>query len=121
MNMKLQRTPPQASANPVVQNQNVFLKVYNGNRTDNYGKTFQIINNPVTFPHETDHVYVEYLGQSFEATIGSYRGRGETLRGASTIKELIDQNHWLPGDTFTCEFVVRPDGAHVYRITGKKD
>lgn len=111
---QLQQTPAMATVNPVVQDPNVSLKVYDG-AGKNYGKTFQIMNNYLTLPHNTTHVYVEYLGQSYEATIGAYRGNGNTLRGKTTIKELISRNHWQPEDTFSCEFIVLPD-AHVYRI-----
>ena len=97
------------------QNQPVSLQVYDGKRADNYGRTFKIINNSQTLPHRVDHVYVEYGGQSYEAAIGTYR-RGNTLRGAETIRVLINRNNWQPGDIFPCEFVNNQEGIHIYRI-----
>lgn len=101
----------------VADNQRVSLRVYDGRRVNNVGKTFQIINNPLTLPHTTDHVFVEYNGQRHEAGIGTYtsKNRGDTLRG-ELVKTLIYQNHWQPGDSFLCEFIVSPEGSHVYRI-----
>lgn len=106
------------NVNPVPQNQAVFLKVYD-KAGRNYGKTFQIMNNHWTLPHNTPHVYVEWLGQTYEAANRTYSGKGNTLRGKSTIKELINRNHWQPGDAFSCEFIVLQD-AHVYRILGRQ-
>lgn len=99
------------------ENQVPSLKVYDGRRVDNFGKTFQILNNPLTLPHTTDHVFVEYNGQRYEAQIGTYtsKNRCDTLRGES-VKTLINQNDWQPGDTFPCEFTVSADGSHVYKI-----
>lgn len=92
----------------------VALKVYDGNRDDNFGITLQIVNNARTLPHFCDQVFVEYQGHCYEATIGAYRN-GDTLRGAKTIKELIIRNNWLPGQTFLCHFEDQ-GGIHVYRI-----
>ena len=57
------------------ENQVPSLKVYDGRRVDNFGKTFQILNNPLTLPHTTDHVFVEYNGQRYEAQIGTYTSK----------------------------------------------
>lgn len=108
-----------ASVNPIRHNPDVYLRVYDkvGN---NYGKTFQIMNKKLTLPHDKGHVYVEYLEQSYEAKIRTYNSKNyDTLRGSRTIQELIEHNHWQPGDTFSCEFIVLPD-AHVYRILGRQ-
>ncbi len=100
-------------------NLDIMLKVYDGNRTENYGKAFQIINNPLTIPHNTDNVYLDFMGQLYPAAIGTYRGgeklRGDTLRSRS-ISELIQHNNWQPGDTFRCESIRQQDGSHLYRI-----
>ena len=82
----------------------ISLRVYDGKRDGNYGVTLQIMDNPRTLPHEfVDHVFVEYRGQQYEASIGSYQ-HGDTLRGANTIKELIQQNQWIPGKNLICVF-----------------
>jgi hypothetical protein len=94
---------------------NVVLKVYNvpGN---NYGKTFQILNNRVTLPHNADEVYLEYDGQLLEARLGSYSGGGNTLRGKDSIKKLIEDNRWSPGQEFQAVFHIKEEGQHVYEI-----
>ncbi len=101
----------------MTQNQVVSLKVYDGKRASNYGKTFQVMDNSKTLPHTTNHVFVEYHGQRYEAQIGTYtnKDRGDTLRGL-LVETLINQNGWRPGDTLLCEFTVSADGSHVYRI-----
>ena len=94
----------------------VSLKVYNGQRAENFGNTLHILDNPRTLPHDSaERVFVEYHGQRYEATIGSYKA-GDTLRGAITIKELILQNNWQPGARLLAKFFIGNDGAHVYRI-----
>ena len=92
----------------------VSLRVYDGNRTDNYGKTLQIVNNTLTEPHNTNFVYVEYKGVRYLAKEGSYQ-RGDTLRGARTIQRLIEDNHWRPGQELRCVFE-NENGVHIYRI-----
>lgn len=77
---------------------------------------FQIVNNKATLPHNADNVYVDYNGHLFEATLGSYYGGGNTLRGKDTIKKLIEDNRWAPGQEFQVEFLTAEDGAHIYRM-----
>lgn len=101
--------------NEMVPDNNVRLRVYDGNGY-NHGKTFQIINNKATLPHNTDSVFVDFNGLLCEATLGSYCGGGNTLRGKEKIKKLIEDNHWLPGQEFQVEFLTAKDGAHIYRI-----
>ena len=86
----------------------VMLKVYDS------GSTLQIMDNAKTLPHFCDQVFVEYHGHQYEAKIGTYH-HGDTLRGDNTIKELILQNHWQPGQSFLCHFEAQ-GGIHVYRI-----
>ena len=95
--------------------QSVILKVYDGPRAENRGKTFQIINNSKPIPHDTNNVYVEYNAVQFRAQERTYH-RGNTLRGKDTIKRLIEDNHWRPGQIFPCEFSVSVDGSHHYLI-----
>ncbi len=103
------------SAMTVWQGNVVFLKVYDGKRESNYGVTLQIMDNPRTMPHDyVDHVFVEHHGRSYEATIGTYR-HDDTLRGAETIKELIIQNDWQPGDSLYCVFY-NNNYSHTYKI-----
>lgn len=103
-----------------IQRQDVFphairLRVYDGNRVDNYGKSFKIVNNYLTEPHDVRNVFVEFDGTQYPATVGSYRN-GDTLRGTRTIQRLIEDNHWWPGQVFRCEFTVADDDSHIYRI-----
>ena len=93
----------------------VVLKVYDSSG-NNYGKTFQIMNNRITLPHGTDEVYVEYDGKCYEATLGSYCGGGNTLRGKDTIKKLIEDNRWRPGQEFQAAFHCTEKGQHIYKI-----
>lgn len=93
----------------------VVLRVY-GVPGNNYGKTFQILNNQITLPHNTDEVFVEYEGRLYEARLGSYCGRGNTLRGKDSIKTLIEDNHWLPNQEFEATFLCTDEGRHIYRI-----
>lgn len=102
---------PPPIANPQV---NVSIKVYDGKRADNYGKTFQILNNAQAFKQTVTGVCVEYRDKSYPATLGAYKAN--TLRGKDSIKTLIENNHWQPGKTFQCVFTISPDGTHVYRI-----
>ena len=101
--------------NEQVPDANVRLRVYDGNGYNN-GKTFQILNNKVTLPHNTDNVYVDFNGRLYEATLGSYCGGGNTLRGKDGIKQLIEDNHWAPGQEFQVNFLTDEDGSHIYRI-----
>ena len=93
----------------------ISLKVYDGSRLENYGKVFQIVNNHFTGNHNTNNVYVEFNGVRYRAKEGTYR-RGDTIRGAQTIQQLIEDNHWWPGQVFRCEFTVADDDSHIYRI-----
>lgn len=93
----------------------VVLKVYDG-AGYNYGKTFQILNNRITLPHNTDEVYVIYNGTWYEARLGSYSGRGNTLRGKDSIKKLIEDNQWYPGQEFQVAFSCFEEGQHLYEI-----
>lgn len=92
----------------------VTLKVYDGHREDNYGKTLQIVNNTLTEPHNTNCVYVEYNGVRYRAKEGTYK-RGDTIRRARTIQRLIEDNHWQPGQELHCVFE-NENGIHIYRI-----
>lgn len=93
----------------------VVLRVYDGSG-NNYGKTFQIKNNRITLPHDTDEVYVEYDGKWYEARLGSYCGGGNTLRCKDTIKKMIEDNRWLPGQEFQAAFHCTEEGQHIYEI-----
>ena len=93
----------------------VSLEVYNNPNHKNHGRTFRIINNYLTLPHNVNHVYVELHGNRVVANIGAYRGRGNTLGGASTIKPLIENNNWQPGELLSCQFVCE-NHIHVYKI-----
>ena len=97
------------------EDKSVVLRVY-GVPGNNYGKTFQILNNRITLPHNTDEVYLEYDGRLFEATIGSYFGRGNTLRGKDSIKKLIEDNHWSPNQEFQATFHRTDGGQHIFSI-----
>ena len=98
------------------QNRSLILRVYDGPRTDNIGTTLQIINNALTLPHTANHVYIVYRGNEYEASIGTYR-KTDTLRGKNTIKQLIADNHWQPGQEFMCDFSRSDDDSiHEYRI-----
>lgn len=103
------------NTNMKTNSQLVALEVYNNPGHENHGKTFRIINNYLTLPHDVDHVYVQHNGNKYEATIGSYRNGGSTLRGANSIKELIEQNHWPAGKTIPCKFTNQGQ-SHIYVI-----
>ena len=106
------------SAMTVWQGNVIFLKVYDGKRASNHGITLQVMDNPRTLPHDgVDQVIVEYHGHPYEATIGAYR-RGDTLRGAETIKDLIIRNDWQPGQLFYCLFFNKGN-THIYNIIDK--
>ena len=99
--------------NTVPENQGdktVTLRVYDS------GKTFLILNNRITLPHDTDEVYVEYKERWYEARLGSYSGRGNTLRGKDTIQKLIEDNNWLPGQELQAVFHYTDEGHHVFEI-----
>ena len=92
----------------------VKLRVYDGIRADNYGKTLQVLNNTLTEPHNTNCVYVEYNRVRYRAKEGTYK-RGNTIRGARTIQRLIEDNHWQPGQELHCVFE-NENGIHIFRI-----
>ncbi len=92
----------------------VSLEVFNKPYNNNHGKTFKILNNHLTLPHDVDHVYVEFKGSRAEAKIGTYR-KHNTLRGTDTIRTLIAENHWQPGTKLKCEFIIE-EKAHNYKI-----
>lgn len=99
----------------VIRQADVILKVYDGERDDNYGNTFQIIGNPFTLPHDTEDVFVECDGKSYRATPGTYK-QSDTLRGRDSIRALIEKKHWQPGREFKCFFYVLKYGSHHYII-----
>ena len=92
----------------------IFLKVYDGKRASNHGKTLQVMDNPRTLPHDfVEQVFVEYNGRSYEAMSGTYR-HDDTLRG-NTIKDLILRNNWQPGEVLLCAFYNNVY-THIYKI-----
>ena len=102
------------SALSVWQGTVVSLRVYDGNRESNQGRTLQVLDNPKTMPHEyVSYVSVRYGGQSYEAECGTYND-GDTLRGEE-IKELILRNNWQPGHSFHCQLIIEGD-VHTYSI-----
>lgn len=103
----------------VIRQADVILKVYDGERDDNYGNTFQIIGNPFTLPHDTEDVFVECDGKSYRATPGTYK-QSDTLRGRDSIRALIEKKHWQPGREFKCSFYVLNDGSHHYSIQNNR-
>ncbi len=96
-------------------NNRVVLKVYDG-LGNNYGKTFQILNNRITLPHNTDEVYVIFNEMWYEARLGSYCCGGNTLRGKDSIKKLIEDNRWHPGQELQAAFSCSEEGQHIYKI-----
>ena len=95
--------------------QTISIEVYNNPGHENHGKTFRILDNYLTLPHDVEHVYVQYRGHRYEAKIGSYRNGGTTLRGANSIKELIEHNHWAAGQIIPCQFTDQGQ-SHVFVI-----
>lgn len=98
------------SALTVWKGSTIFLQVYDT------GDTLQILDNQSTRPrYYIEHVYVEYNGNRYEAKQRTYQ-QSDTLRGTTTIKELIHQNHWQPGQKLLCHFIEGWDMSHVYSI-----
>lgn len=92
----------------------IRLRVYN-TIGKNYGKTLLIVNNKKTIPHQTDEVFISFRDTLYEARIGSYM-KGNTLRGKDTIKRLIENNRWQPGQEFIVSFLLTEEGCHIFRI-----
>lgn len=79
-------------------------------------KAFQILNNHSTLPHNTDYVYVEYRNRWYEVSLKDYCSGGNMLKGKKTIRQLIKDNEWTPGQELYATFRRQEDGRHVYRI-----
>ena len=102
------------SAMTVWQGTVISLKVYDGNRESNQGRTLQILDNPRTKPHDNAiRVFVDYKGRSYEAESGTYH-KSDTLLGED-VRELIRRNNLQPGQSFHCVFFIEGD-THVYCI-----